>query len=142
MFAQQSFDQRKVEAIGGGWRLTAINTMVSGQPINLRYNPSSLATVSALPSYRPNVTGDAMMPDGQRTIVRYLNPDVVQIPDINQPFGNAGRNTARSNPLFQLDIAGHKEFRIPREGTQLQFRADLFNALNRTNFHGGRRQSV
>jgi hypothetical protein len=123
-----------VETISGGWRLTAINTMVSGQPINLRYSPSSLATVSDLPSYRPNVIGDAMMPDGQRTILRYLNPDAVQIPDVTQPFGNAGRNTARSNPLFQLDIAGHKEFRLPHEGAQLQFRADLFNALNRTNF--------
>jgi hypothetical protein len=123
-----------LDAIGGGWRLTAINTMVSSQPINLRYNPSSLATVSALPSYRPNVTGDAMEPAGQRNIHHYLNPDMVQIPDVTQPFGNAGRNTARSNALFQLDIGAHKEFRLPVEGAQLQFRAELFNAMNRTNF--------
>jgi hypothetical protein len=122
------------DAIGGGWRITAINTMTSGQPINLRYNPSSLATVSSLPSYRPNVTGDAMEPSANRNIYHYLNPDNVQIPDVTQPFGNAGRNTARSNSFFQLDFAAHKEFRLPTERAHVEFRAELFNALNKTSF--------
>lgn len=131
-----------VDGLVGGWQLSAINNMWSGQPMNLRYSPPDLFKVTAdLPawlggtSFRPNVTGEPVTPKGQRTIDNYLNRDNVQIPsDRSQPFGNAGRNVARSHAFYQLDLGIQKDFPLPREGMRLQFRSEFFNTLNKTNF--------
>lgn len=123
-----------LKTVAEGWRLTAINTMTSGLPINLTYNPSAQASVSSFPSYRPNITGNPMEPAGQRNIYRYFNPVTVAIPNYTQPFGNAGRNIGRSNALLQLDCGVHRQFPLGAERRQLEFRAEMFNALNRTNF--------
>ena len=118
----------------GGWQLSAVNNMFSGQPINLRYSPASQFVVgSSAP--RPNLIGDPLAPEAQRNIDNYFNKDAVVIPtDRSKPFGNAGRNVARSHPLFQTDLGIHKDFRLPREGMRLQFRTEMFNFLNKTNF--------
>ena len=118
----------------GGWQISAINNMWSGQPINLRYTPSSLFNVGGA-SLRPNVTGPPVTPAAQRTIDNYLNRDTVQIPtDRSQPFGNAGRNIARSHAFYQMDLGIHKDFPLRREKMRLQFRGEFFNLLNKTNF--------
>src|SRR5262249_58790942 len=76
----------------GGWTVTAINTMRSGQTINLRYAPAAQATVTAtLPSFlggvalRPNVSGEVLAPEDLRTIDNYFNLSNVSIPSASQP---------------------------------------------------------
>ncbi len=127
----------------GGWQLTAINNMWSGEPLNLSYTPSANFQVSnaAIPdwrggiSYRPNLRGSILTPEGQRNIDNYLNKDSVIVPtDPSQPFGNAGRNIARSYALYQVDLGLSKSFALPREGMSLQFRSEAFNLFNKTNF--------
>ena len=84
------------DAILGGWRLTAINTMTSGVPVNLNYAPSSAFSVSAVPTYRPNLIGDVYAPEGEQSITNYFNTNNIVVPtDSSQPFGNAPRNVAR-----------------------------------------------
>jgi hypothetical protein len=127
------------DALLGGWTLSGINTMASGQTINLTYDPNSafIATDGSKNSavYRPNITGDPMMPSGQRSITQYFNPATVLVPtDVTHPYGNAGRNIGRSNAYFDLDFGIHKQFRLPGEGRNLEFRTEVFNALNKTNF--------
>ncbi len=122
------------EHVLGGWELSAIHNMWSGQPINLRYSASSQFNVGGA-SLRPNLIGPAVTPADRRTIDNYLNRDTVVIPpDRSQPFGTAGRNVARSHALFQMDLGVHKDFALPREQMKLQFRAEFFNLLNQTNF--------
>lgn len=131
-----------LNAVAGGWQLTAINFMTSGQPVNLRYNPTAPFRVTAdLPtwlggvSFRPNVVGEPKVASGQRTVDNYLNRDTVLVPtDPSSPFGSAGRNSVRSDSFYQLDLGVSKDFGLPREDLRLQFRAELFNALNKTNF--------
>jgi len=125
-----------VDAALGGWRLSGINTMTSGPPINFRYSPSAAFQVSNLsPPYRPNLIGDPMLPAGERTIDQYFNGSAIQIPtDVTHPFGNAGRNTGRGYALYQLDFALQKQFPLPGESRLLEFRSEFFNGLNRTNF--------
>jgi hypothetical protein len=124
-----------VNAFLGGWRVVAINTLSSGQPVNLTYSPSSQFSVSGAPNYRPNITGDPVMPEESRTVRNWLNPATVSIPtDPSMPFGNAGRNTIRGPGYFQLDLGLHKQFPT-FEGQALEFRAEAFNATNRTNFN-------
>lgn len=131
-----------VELVLGGWTLSGINLMRSGQTINLRYAPSPLASVTAnLPSFlggvalRPNISGPVLAPDGERTIDNYFNKNNITIPSINQPFGNAGRNIARSHPFYQFDLGVQKNFALPlSEASRIEFRAEFFNLFNKTNF--------
>jgi hypothetical protein len=130
------------EAVLGGWQTTVINSLWSGQPINLAYNPAANFQVSlTLPdwrggiSYRPNVIGPVMTPEGQRNQDNWLNLNNVVVPtDPSQPFGNAGRNIARRPGLAQTDFGLQKTFALPRESTNLSFRMEAFNLFNRTNF--------
>jgi hypothetical protein len=125
---------RPTDLLLGGWRLTGINTMNSGNPVNLTYSPSSTFQVSGAPNYRPNITGDPMLPESQRTPQLWLNPATVVIPtDRTQPFGNAGRNIVRAPSLYQLDLGLHKDFSVT-ETFKLSFRTEAFNLFNRTNF--------
>jgi hypothetical protein len=121
--------------------LTGINTMTSGQTINLRYNPSPVT--ANLPSFlggvalRPNILGPVLAPEGERTIDNFFNRNNVVIPSVNQPFGNAGRNIARSDSFYQLDLGLQKNFRLPiNEVSKVEFRMEAFNLLNKTNFGG------
>jgi hypothetical protein len=129
-----------VKSTLAGWSIAFINTMTSGVPINLVYSPSGIMTVSSFPSgdatiYRPNLTGDPMVPTSQRNIDHYFDPANVAIPtDVSQPFGNAGRNIGRGNAFYQLDLSAHKDFALPGEGKKIEFRTEWFNALNKTNF--------
>jgi len=128
-----------LNALLGDWSLSEINTASSGQTINLTYDPSAafIATDGSKNSaiYRPNVTGSPMMPKGQRTIAQYFNPNTVSVPtDVTQPYGNSGRNTGRSNFYQDLDLGIHKQFPLWREGRSLEFRSEMFNTLNMTNF--------
>ncbi len=127
----------------GGWELTAINNALSGPPINLRSwsgsVPPQFQTVGNLPAwkggeaFRPNISGRVQA--SSWTVDNYFNKQNVQLQtDPSHPFGNAGRNIARAPGLNQLDLGIFKNFALPREGMQLQFRAEFFNALNHTNF--------
>lgn len=122
------------DTIVGGWRLAAINTMISGQPINFTYTASTAASVTSGISMRPNLVGNPFLPADQRTPQRYFNLAAFAVPDPSQPFGNAGRNIGRSDGQYQLDMAIEKSFRLPSEGKRLEFRTEAFNALNKTNF--------
>ena len=50
-------------------------------------------------------------------------------------YGNSGRNTFRSDPIVNVDLALMKTFPVVTEWTQLTFRAEAFNALNHPNFY-------
>jgi hypothetical protein len=121
-------------AVIGGWTLSGINTMTSGQPINLTYDPSAafIATDGSKNSavYRPNVLGNPMLPGDQQTITRYFDTANVQAPtDVSHPYGNAGRNIARSNSFYNLDLGIHKQFPPMSEMSEtrkLEFRARGF----------------
>jgi hypothetical protein len=128
---------RPLDYVLGGWRMAAINSMYSGNPITFIYSPASDYTVSSnSKDYRPNLVGNPFLPQSQRTWQQYWNPAGLAIPPSRtQPFGNAGRNIARSPGVYTLDMGLQKEVHLPvRDETRLQFRAEAFNLQNRTNF--------
>jgi len=131
---------RLVQGLLGGWQLSAINTATSGQPVNLIYNVSSTATVSALLNYRPNVSGNPVTREGQRvktatSVTNYLDPTTVSVPtNPSQTYGNAGRNSLRTYPFYQLDTGLHKGFPLWSESSLLDFRFEAFNVLNQVNY--------
>ena len=104
----------------GGWQVSGINTMRSGRTVNLRYNTSGPTPVtSGLPTFlggvalRPNVIGDPLAPESERSIDNYFNRDNVVLPPATAPFGNAGRNSVRGYAFYQLDLGIQKRFGLP-----------------------------
>jgi hypothetical protein len=129
---------RLVHAALGGWRVTGIHTMTSGLPINLSYSPPSAFQVSTAPTYRPVYLGGSIY-SADKSVTNYFNKTSVIAPstltpnDPSRPFGNLGRNVARSEAIFNLDFGAHKDFPLPWESTRLEFRAEFFNLFNTTN---------
>ena len=131
-----------LDALVGGWQLALINSWYAGQTVTLTYTPSNAFLVSGIQqdfrganNYRPNVVGDVLMPEGQRTPQSWFNRDAVVIPtDPSQPFGNAPRNAYRGPAIVQTDFALAKRFDMPWRSGGLEFRAEVFNLFNRANF--------
>lgn len=129
-----------LDSVFGGWVLSGVNTMTSGQPINFRYGPSPVT--NNLPSFlggvalRPNVICDPINRENRpNPTTGYFVRSCLTTPTPDQPFGNAGRNIARSDNFFQFDLGVHKQFRLPiNEETRLELRAEFFNLFNKTNF--------
>jgi hypothetical protein len=121
-----------VNGILGGWRLTGINTMTSGQPVNITYSPATVGQVSGAPSYRPNYLGGDIYP-ATKNATTYFNRAAFALPDSSQPFGNLGRNVGRTESIFNFDLGLHKEFPLWWESGRLQFRSEFFNLFNTTN---------
>ena len=129
-----SASHRAVDYALGGWRMTLINTMNSGLPVNLTYSPASAFVVGSSLTYRPNANGQNLYND-KNNPNNYLNPLSVSVPtDRSQPFGTAGRNTVRGPSFYQADLGLHKAFPLWKESTKLEFRMEAFNLFNRTNF--------
>ncbi|HXE13579.1 MAG TPA: TonB-dependent receptor [Bryobacteraceae bacterium] len=122
-----------LDLLAGGWGIDLINTETSGLPLNITYNASTQGQVSPLVSMTPNYNGASLYLSGGNP-VNYLNPAAFSTPGVLSPFGSAGRNIAR-NPFFSdLDFGLHKNFNLGSETRYLQFRAEAFNLLNKTNF--------
>ena len=141
-----------VDAVLGGWQVAGINTIYAGEMVTLTYTPAASFQVSGIQqdfrganNYRPNLTGDPLTPEGQRSPSNYLNRDTVVIPtDASQPFGNSPRNNVRAPYFWQVDFVANKRFEMPWPAGSLEFRLEAFNLLNRTNFRApqGNRSSA
>jgi hypothetical protein len=132
-----------VDALLGGWTLSGINTMTSGEVVNLTYSPASAFQVSGIQqdfrganNYRPNQSGSPYA--DRNSVTNYLSRDTVTVPtDPSQPFGNAPRNSVRAPWFWQMDVVAAKDFALPiGTNTRAQFRLEAFNVLNRVNFRG------
>jgi hypothetical protein len=132
-----------VDAVLGGWMIAGINTVAPGDMVTLTYTPLASQVVSGIQqdfrganNYRPNVSGDPLVPDGERTYNNWLSRTTVTAPtDPSQPFGNAPRNSVRGPLRWQVYMVMSKRFDIPwTSNGGFEFRAEFFNLLNRTNF--------
>jgi Carboxypeptidase regulatory-like domain/TonB-dependent Receptor Plug Domain/TonB dependent receptor len=138
-----------MQQILGGWQITAINNASSGLPINITYSPNSAQSASTILVQRPNeLPGNPVLPknkrikiNGNQDIVTMQNPvfmsvanPLFSLPTSNQTYGDAGRNTVRFDPFYQLDLGLHKQFALRPRGTSFDFRVEAFNVLNQTNY--------
>lgn len=121
------------EKLVSGWTLSGITTLQSGFPFSpqLGFNPTNNGDTRnpIRPSYNPAFTGSVITSSPSQ----YFNPNAFIIP-ANGTYGNVGRDTLIGPGLATLDLALMKNTSIT-EKLRLQFRAEFFNLLNRTNFN-------
>ncbi len=122
-------------AVVGGWSVAGIFTAQSGFPFTpqLSYNPSNNGDTRnpVRPFLNPNFTGPVIL----GTPSRWFNPSAFLAPPPNSGFyGNLGRDTLIGPGLATWDFSVLKDIAF-REGLGLQFRAEIFNLLNRANFN-------
>ncbi len=125
----------------GNWQLNGIFTAMSGTPFTVfDSNDVSLQgqapEISGFSSNRPNVVGNPN--SGPRTAAEWFNTSAFQqiVQDPNSPveqFGNEGRNAVLGPRYVNWDVSAFKNIRLT-ESKQIQFRGELFNVLNHTNF--------
>jgi Carboxypeptidase regulatory-like domain/TonB-dependent Receptor Plug Domain/TonB dependent receptor len=142
-----------VNAVAGGWQISAINTMQAGTPFNLDYTPNSAnavspqiaATYRGANEYRPNRVPGVPLTERVKLssgYIQYVNYAALTLPATKSadgallsPFGNESRNPGRTPAYYTTDFALNKNFDTPMEGLKVQFRTELYNAFNHTNLY-------
>ena len=122
-------------ALASGWSVNSIVTLQSGFPFTpqLSYNPSNNGDTRnpVRPFANPDFTGPVILgkPD------QWFDPRAFLQPPANSGFyGNLGRDTLIGPGLATWDFSAIKNTPI-HERLSLQFRAEIFNLLNRANFN-------
>jgi hypothetical protein len=127
------------QSVLGGWQLNGIATLMSGTPFTV-FDSNDVAAQGTAPeitgfsAQRPNLVGKPN--DGPHTVSEWLNTAAFQQldPTANAgQFGTEGRNVNVGPAYADWDFGALKNFKVA-ESKQFQFRAELFNVLNRTNF--------
>jgi len=117
----------------GGWTANSIVTIQSGFPFTpqLSFNPSNDGDSKnpVRPSWNPAFTGPVIL--GGTT--QWFNPQAFAVP-AQGTFGNVGRNVLTGPGLATWDLSFLKDTHL-FERMNLQFRAEIFNLLNRTNLN-------
>jgi len=145
-----------VDAVLGGWQVSAVNTMQAGTPFNLTYGPNSnqlastqiAANYRGVNLYRPNRVPGVPLTQGRSVrvansgAVQYINYNAAALPATKNaagayqpPFGNMSRNPGRTPALYQTDLDFNKRFNTPIEGMHIEFRSELYNIFNHSNLY-------
>jgi hypothetical protein len=115
-----------------GWQLNGIGTFLSGFPFTplIGANRSGDGDIRNpdRPSLNPSFSGTVVTGNPNR----WFNPAAFVLPTAGT-YGNLGRGTFIGPDLADVDLSLFKNTGIT-EKTNLQFRAEFFNILNRSNY--------
>jgi hypothetical protein len=121
----------------GSWQVNGITTFMSGTPFTVEdqsYNYDA-PEITGFSAFRPNLIGNPN--NGPKTVAEWFNTGAFQRLDlVTTPagvYGNEGRNVVEGPGLTQWDFSAFKNI-LFTESKSLQFRAELFNIFNRSNF--------
>lgn len=130
-------------ALVSGWSVNSIVTVQDGFPFSpqLSYNPSNNGDTRnpVRPFANPAFNGPVILGNPNK----WFDPNAFLAPVFTPAtmatanggfYGNLGRNTLTGPGLATWDFSALKDTRI-RERLTLQFRAEIFNLLNRANFN-------
>lgn len=126
------------------WAIDTIFTGRSAAPVNVIYTrnlgfgnfPFRPDLIEGIPLYieDPNAPGGRRFNNQVVVIPGNTRPQVGPFrPPVENRQGNLPRNFMRGFPVYQLDFAVRRDFRL-RERVRLQFRTEVFNIFNHPNF--------
>ena len=149
-----------VNQILGGWTINSIFAYMTGEPFNVNAGGDSSSapggrTANAAHTARAVVqrpiSAHLQYLPGQTSIGPVVFPASTALPcgqDPNSPFcipapgqNGVGRNIFTAPSYWNVDLGFIKTFQI-RERFKIQFRTEMFNALNHANFDNPRDASV
>ena len=128
------------------WEVSGVTSFISGAPFNpgLGWTNTQDPTGSA-EGARPNIVGPCQT-SGTHTFWQWFNTGMASAPAIGAwgnpnvtmaNFGNmAGGNQCTGPGINNWDLSITKRFPIFREGRFIQFRTEMFNAFNHTQYSG------
>jgi len=118
------------------WQISGITSFVSGSPFTPGFSTVDGQDITgSAEGARINVVGDPWLPKGERTFYRNFKTEVFQRTPLGD-FGNAGVNILRGPGINNWDINATKRVPLFSEARFIQFRTELFNAWNHTQFSG------
>jgi hypothetical protein len=113
--------------VAGGWQTNIIVIARTGYPFT-PLAPTNLTGSFSTGQNRPNRLRDGALPAGERSIDRWFDASAFAQP-LSNTFGNSPANVLRGPGMFNFDASLFKHFPVG-ERTNLQFRAEAFNASN------------
>ena len=127
----------------GNWQLNGITTLMTGTPFTV-FDSNDVSVqgganeITGFSANRPDLVAGQNPNSGPQSPSNWLNAKafqrITQDPNSSvQQFGSAGRNIAQGPGYANWDFSAFKNIRIT-ESKEFQFRAELFNILNHTNF--------
>jgi len=116
------------------WQISGITSFVSGAPFTPGFSTVDGQDITgSAEGPRINIVGNPNLPKGDRTFFRNFNTDAFGRPGLRD-FGNAGVGILRGPGTNNWDINISKRFPLFSEARYFQFRTELFNAWNHTQF--------
>jgi hypothetical protein len=118
------------------WQISGITSFVSGAPSGIGATLTYTTDISGSPTdtaARVVLIGKPTLPKSERTFSRNFNTEAFAPPAIGT-FGNGAKDLVRGPGINNWDISVFKKISLPTERVKLQFRGELYNAFNHTQF--------
>lgn len=116
----------------GGWELSGSFNARSGKPFTVTQSGDPLS-LGSLSTTLPDLIADPSV--SNQTIDRWFDPSAFRVlTATTNRFGTEGRNVLIGPGFASLDFSVHRRFELGAENRYLDFRWEVFNALNRANF--------
>lgn len=124
----------------GGWGISGLISYSSGSPLTATtssVDPAGLGFLGASAAGgRPDANGNPNIA-APHTVTEFFDTSVFSlVPNGDIRAGNSGRGQILGPGIERWDAAFMKNIKLPWETTGLEFRGEMFNAFNHTNFLG------
>ena len=118
------------------WQVSGITSFISGSPFTPGFSTTDGQDITgSTEGPRINVTGSPYLDKGDRNFYKNFNTSVFARPALRD-FGNAGLGLLYGPGTNNWDLSVSKRFPIFSEARFVQFRTEMFNAWNHTQFSG------
>jgi hypothetical protein len=120
------------EKLAGGWQINGIVTLLSGFPFTPQVGSNRSGDGDTRNPDRPNLNAAFSGPIMLGKQMQWFDPNAFLLPAVGT-YGNLGRGVYTGPGLANVDLSFFKNTPIT-ERVNLQFRAEIFNIVNRDNF--------
>jgi len=124
------------------WQLSGIVSYIRGAPQGIILDTGGVDLTGGTDEPRALITGNAVLPHGQRNVLQYFNTGAVSLPPINTVgsngqysnfVGNAGKVVFRGPGTDNYNVSLFKNI-IIKERVTLQLRGEFYNLFNHPSF--------
>lgn len=135
------WDNLFAKAVLDRWQVAGVTTFASGLPQGIGFGTTPGVDFNGGgDGVRVNVLQNPQLPHGERTFDRWFDTSAFEPPSWDTTpctsicIGNASKDPFRGPGLNNWDLALIKNIPVKGESTYFQFRWDLYNAFNHTQF--------